>query len=165
VPLVRALIHIRRRTKMTAPPIAEKNAMCRCSDTTGIRRNVILAFDPIEMDLSPGDDKLRVGRQRPTAIGYLLRPSHRLHDGERDLRWERDAGAGADESAGQGYKSGNFTFSQPQTLPGPSDLLLGVRGLEARVRTECPGEHLHRHDSGCARGMELPVRMVVLGDD
>jgi len=37
--------------------MAEKNAMCRCSDTTGVRRNVILVFDPIEMDLSPGDDE------------------------------------------------------------------------------------------------------------
>jgi len=37
------------------------------------------------------------------------------------------------------YKSGNFTFSQPQILPGPSDLLLGVQGLEGRVRTDALG--------------------------
>jgi len=37
------------------------------------------------------------------------------------------------------YKSGNFTFSKPQTLPGPSDLLSGVQGLEARVRTDALG--------------------------
>src|SRR2546426_9530502 len=37
------------------------------------------------------------------------------------------------------YKSGNFTFSKPQPLTGPSDLLSGVQGLEARVRTDALG--------------------------
>ena len=37
------------------------------------------------------------------------------------------------------YKSGNFAFSKPQTLPGPNDLIFGVQGLEARVRTDALG--------------------------
>ena len=37
------------------------------------------------------------------------------------------------------YKSGNFTFSKPQTLPGPNDLIFGVQDLEARVRTDALG--------------------------
>ena len=37
------------------------------------------------------------------------------------------------------YKSGNFTFSKPLTLPGPDDLVFGVQGVEPRVKTDALG--------------------------
>ncbi len=37
------------------------------------------------------------------------------------------------------YKPGKFTFSNPLTLPGPNDLVLGVQGIEPRVRTDALG--------------------------
>lgn len=37
------------------------------------------------------------------------------------------------------YKSGNFSFSTPLTLPGPDDLLFVVQGLEPRVKTDSLG--------------------------
>ena len=37
------------------------------------------------------------------------------------------------------YKSGKFSFSAPQALPGPDDLLFGVQGIEPRVRADALG--------------------------
>jgi hypothetical protein len=37
------------------------------------------------------------------------------------------------------YKSGKFSFSTSQTLPGPDDLLFELQGLEPRVRTDALG--------------------------
>jgi hypothetical protein len=37
------------------------------------------------------------------------------------------------------YKSGNFTFTKPLTLPGPPDVAFNLQGIEPRVKTDALG--------------------------
>jgi len=37
------------------------------------------------------------------------------------------------------YKTGNFTFSKPLTLPGPPDVAFNLQGIEPRVKTDALG--------------------------